>query len=75
MVKKCLVSIEGIVKVIAVGIPALLILTGFFGYCSGVGIEMFSSNVELKNMGLLLMGSGILFYVIELIIYLRIELG
>lgn len=68
-------NLEGLVKVIAVGIPALLILTGFFAYFSGMGLEILSGNIEMKNMGLLLMGSGIIFYILEMIVYIRIELG
>jgi len=68
-------NLEGIVKVIAVGIPALLILLGFFAFFGGISMEMFSGNAELKNIELILMGSGIIFYIIELIAYLYSEFG
>lgn len=62
-----------LVKVVAVGIPALLIVLGFFAYVSGVPMEMLSGSSEIKTFGLILMVIGIGLYIIEFIVYLLKE--
>lgn len=50
---------------IAVGIPALLIVLGFFAYIDGFTAIIRTNPVEMKNFGFVLMVAGIVSYAIE----------
>ena len=63
-------NLEGLIKIVAVGVPALLILLGAFAFFGGIPIEMLSGNGELKNAGLILLILGIILYIVELIVYI-----
>ena len=56
-----------IARVIAYGVPALLILLGFIAYTGGRFAEMLFGNVDdLVVLGIVLIIIGILIYVIEI---------
>lgn len=59
-------SVEGLVKVIVYGVPALLIFLGFIAYISGYTLGMFTGSDEMKNLGIFMIGTGIVLYIIEL---------
>lgn len=59
-------NLEAIVKVIAYGVPALLIVLGFFGYISGYTIQMITGDAGLKNFGTFIVAIGIMIYVVEI---------
>jgi len=59
-------NLEAIVKVIAYGVPALLIVLGFFGYVGGYTIQMVTGDVAMKNFGIFMVVVGIMMYVIEI---------
>jgi len=60
-------NLDVIVKIFAVGIPALLIVLGFFAYIGGFTAEIITGDMGMKNLGIVLMAIGIIIYVIELI--------
>jgi hypothetical protein len=62
-------ALRGILTVIAVGVPALLILLGFFATIGGFGVQMITGDVSMKNFGEGLIIAGILLYIFELILY------
>lgn len=66
-------SLEAIVKVIAVGVPALLIVLGFFAFMGGFTMEMLTGNVGMKNFGISLIAAGIIIYLIELAVVIYSE--
>lgn len=55
-------SIDMIVKVIAYGTPALLILIGFFAYLAGYSVQFLTHDAGMIHLGILLMALGIIFY-------------
>jgi len=59
-------SLEAIAKVIAYGVPALLILLGFFGYIGGYTIAMLTGDVGIMNFGAALIAIGLVIYIVEL---------
>ncbi len=59
-------SLEAIVKVIAVGIPALLILLGFFAYIGGYTVQVLTGDVGMKSFGMGLTAIGVIIYLVEL---------
>lgn len=59
-------SLELIAKVIAYGIPALLILLGFFAYIGGYTITMLTGDVRMTNFGIALIAIGLVIYIFEL---------
>jgi hypothetical protein len=61
-------SLEAVLKIVVYGVPGLLIVLGFFGYLTGSAIELATRDTGLRDLGILLMALGIIFYVIELII-------
>ena len=56
-----------IIKIIAFGVPALLIVLGFFAYIDGFTAIIRTNPVEMKNFGFALIVAGIASYAIELI--------
>ena len=70
-------SLEAIVKVVAFGVPALLIILGFFAYVGGSTIEALVNAIGgseigdagLKSLGVGMIIVGIVLYVIEFIFY------
>lgn len=68
---------EALVKVIAVGVPALLIVLGFFAYVSGTAVETVGTalgneaigDAGLKALGLGMIIAGIIIYLIEIAVY------
>jgi hypothetical protein len=59
-------SIDLIVKVLAYGTPALLIVIGFFAYLAGYTVQILTHEAAMMNLGILLMALGIILYIIEL---------
>ena len=51
-------SLEAIVKVIAYGVPALLIVLGFFAYVSGYAMSAITHDSGMMNGGILLDSCG-----------------
>ena len=68
-------DLEAIVKVIAYGVPALLILLGFLAYVYGHTLRTLTGDVGMANFGVLLIVLGIILYVAEVIskIYMEAE--
>ena len=62
-------ALRGILTVIAVGVPALLILLGFFAVIGGYTIQLVTGNVGMENFGILLIALGVILYLIELFLY------
>jgi len=60
-------NLDVVVKIFAVGIPALLVVLGFFAYIGGFTVEMITGDIGMKSLGIVLMAIGIIIYVIELI--------
>lgn len=58
-------SLETLVKVIAYGVPALLIALGFFAYVGGYTVQMITGDVGMRNFGIVLITVGIIIYVFE----------
>lgn len=76
--------LEAIVRVIAVGVPALLIVLGFFAFVGGSPIKAIGTLVEaiggkgigdagMKSLGLGMIIVGIALYIIEFIVYAYLE--
>jgi hypothetical protein len=55
-------TLDIIVKIVAYGIPALLIVVGFFAYFAGYTVQFLTHDAGMINLGILLMASGIVFY-------------
>ena len=66
-------SLDAVVKIIAYGVPALLILLDFFAAVGGYTIEAVSGNVGMKNFGIGLIVIGVLIYLLEIAIAVYIE--
>ncbi len=62
-------SLQGIVTVAAVGVPALLILLGFFAYLGGFTVATFTGDMEMKNTGMTMIIAGVALYILEFIAY------
>jgi len=61
-----------IARVIAYGVPALLIVLGFIAYTGGRFAEMiFSNATDMVGFGIILIVLGIMIYIIELFIGVR----
>lgn len=54
------------ITVIIVGVPALLIVLGFFAYVGAYTLDFVSENVGMQAFGFFLILSGILIYAVEL---------
>ena len=78
-------KLEAIVKVIAVGVPALLIVLGFFAYMGGSVIEAIGMLIEemggkgieetgMKSLGLGMIATGVILYIIEFLAYVYFEI-
>jgi len=65
-------GLEAIAKVVAYGIPALLILLGFFAYLGGYTITMLTGDVRMMNLGIALIVIGLVIYVVELLLKIYI---
>jgi hypothetical protein len=61
-------SLSGIVQVIAVGVPAMLILLGFFAYVGGLSVEWITGNKGMQGFGVTLIVFGIVFYILEFVV-------
>jgi hypothetical protein len=59
-------SLEAIVKIVAYGVPALLIVLGFFAYLAGYSMNAISHDAGMMNAGIGMLALGILFYGVEL---------
>jgi len=68
-------NLDAVVKVVAVGIPALLIVLGFFAYVGGYVGEIVAGDEGMKNFGIVLIASGIILYVIEFAVFIYGEYG
>ena len=62
-------SLKGILTVIAVGVPALLIILGFAAAVFGWTLDVITGDAGMRNFGIALVIIGILLYVLELIVY------
>ena len=60
-------SLEALVKVVAYGVPALLIVLGFFSYLAGYSINAISQDAGMMNGGVLMMVLGVGFYILEFV--------
>lgn len=58
-------TLDMIVKIVVYGVPALLIVVGFFAYFAGYTVQFLTHDAGMINLGILLMASGILFYAVE----------
>lgn len=58
-------TLDMIVKIVAYGVPALLVVVGFFAYFAGYTVQFLTHDAGMINLGILLMASGILFYAVE----------
>ena len=61
-------TLDMIVKIVAYGVPALLIVVGFFAYFAGYSVQFLTHDAGMTNLGILLMASGILFYAGEFLV-------
>ena len=60
-------SLEAFVKVVAYGVPALLILLGFFATVSGkVAEALLGSSQDITGIGIWMILSGTIIYLVEL---------
>jgi hypothetical protein len=62
-------SLKGILTVVAVGVPALLILLGFVAVMGGFTLEFVTGDVGMKNFGIGLIVLGVIIYLIEIVLY------
>jgi hypothetical protein len=62
-------ALKGILLVVAVGVPALLILLGFVAVMGGFTLEFITGDVGMRNFGIALIIIGIFIYIIELVLY------
>ncbi len=60
-------SVKALINIIAYGVPALLIVLGFFGYFAGLTINAISHDAGMMNTGTFMIVLGIVFYLLELI--------
>jgi len=61
-------TLDIIIKLVVYGVPALLIILGFVAYVSGYTMEMVTGDAGMKNLGIVLLVLGIVFYVFEFFI-------
>jgi len=61
-------TLEAIVKVVAYGFPALLIIVGFFAYSAGYTVQFLTHDAGMTSLGILLMALGIIFYAAEFVV-------
>ena len=59
-----------IVKVIAVGIPAMIIAFGFIAFMTGSGVEALTGDAEMKTVGINMMIAGTLIYTFEFVAFI-----
>jgi hypothetical protein len=57
-----------LVNVTAYGVPAVLIVLGFFAYLSGYAMNALTQDAGLMNGGILMIVIGVLLCAIELIV-------
>jgi hypothetical protein len=57
--------LSALINVVAYGVPAVLIVLGFFAYLAGYGINAVSSNSGIMNTGIILIVLGVVFYLLE----------
>lgn len=62
-------ALKGILTVVAVGIPALLILLGFVAVMGGFTLEFITGDVGMRNFGIGLIILGVIIYLIEIVVY------
>jgi len=62
-------SLKGILTVIAVGVPALLILLGFTAAVFGWVFGYVTNDTGMRNFGILLIVIGVVLYLIEIAAY------
>ena len=62
-------SLKGILTVIAVGVPALLIILGFAAVVFGWTFGFITGDEGMRNFGIILIVTGVILYVLELVIY------
>lgn len=62
-------ALKGILTVVAVGIPALLILLGFVAVMGGFTLEFVTGDVGMRNFGIGLIILGVIIYLIEIAVY------
>jgi hypothetical protein len=60
-------TIEALIKIVAYGVPALMIVLGFFGYFAGYSINAVSHDAGMMNTGIVMIILGTVFYVLEFI--------
>jgi len=62
-------ALKGILLVVAVGVPALLILLGFVAVIGGYTLEFITGDVGMRNFGIGLIILGVIIYIIEVVLY------
>ena len=62
-------SLKGILTVVAVGVPALLIILGFAAEVFGWTFGFITQDEGMRNFGIILIIIGILLYVFEVFLY------
>lgn len=58
-------SIQALINIAAYGVPALLIVLGFFAYLAGYSISAFTNENGMMNTGIIMIVLGIMFYLLE----------
>jgi hypothetical protein len=61
-------TLDALVKVVAYGVPALLILLGFFAYMAGYSINALAHDAGMMNGGIAMMAIGIIIYTVEFVV-------
>ncbi len=61
-------TLDMLVKVVAYGVPALLIAFGFLAYFAGYTVQFLTHDAGMMNLGIILMASGILLYAGEFVV-------
>jgi predicted MFS family arabinose efflux permease len=62
-------ALKGILKVVAVGVPALLILLGFAAVVGGYTFGIITGDLGMRNFGIGLIILGVIIYLIELALW------
>ncbi|MCK4434308.1 hypothetical protein KAU92_02365 [Candidatus Bathyarchaeota archaeon] len=62
-------ALKGILTVVAVGIPAFLILLGFVAVMMGFTLESITGDVSTRNIGIGLIIGGVVICLIEIAVY------
>jgi hypothetical protein len=65
-------TLDALVKVVAYGVPALLIILGFFAYMAGYSINALAHDAGMMNAGIAMMAIGIILYAVELVVKVAI---